>query len=326
MSKSYYIGIDIGGTKILTALADNKGKIVNKVKTATQADKGQKVIISNILNSIEDVKKSSSVKKSDIRKIGVAAPGPLDFENGLIIKNSNLAWSKVPIVDILESHTKKTVVLENDANAAALAEKYFGAGRDSDNILYITISTGIGGGIIIDGQIFHGGKGNAGEIGHMTLIPDSDYQCGCGNYGCFEAVASGTAIARRGKNVVKQKRKSLIIDYSKGKPELVDARLVAEAAREGDQEALQIYSLTGRLLGIGIANMVNLFDPEIIVLGGGVMNAEKLFIEDLKESLQQRALNYNLKNLELKKAELGKNAGVVGAIAVSMGDDLYRLT
>src|SRR6056297_1712345 len=292
MSKEYYIGIDIGGTKILSALADSEGNIINKAQNPTEADKGEEVIIANIKDSINRVIKNSKITKDKVRRIGVGSPGPLDLNNGIIIENSNLAWTNVPIVQILEDDTGIDVILENDANAAALGENQFGAGKEADDIIYITISTGIGGGIIINRKIFHGGKGNAGEVGHMTLIPDSDYQCGCGNYGCFEAVASGTAIARRGREVLNKKRKSLIIDYSKGKPELVNARLVAEAAREGDQEALQIYSLTGRLLGIGIANMVNLFDPEIIVLGGGVMNAEKLFIEDLKESLQQRALNY----------------------------------
>jgi glucokinase len=322
MSKEYFIGIDIGGTKILTALADNEGKIITKAHNPTEADQGRDVIIDNIKNTIERVIDNSKVTKDEIVKIGLGTPGPLDLKKGRIIENSNLSWSDVPIVKILEKITGIPVILENDANAAGLGEKFFGAGRGANSIVYITISTGIGGGVIIDNKIFHG-KGNAAEIGHMTLIPDSKFQCGCGNYGCFEAVASGTAIAKRGKEIVKENKTGLIYEYSEGNIDLVDAPLIAAAAREGDQDAIEIYKLTGRLLGVGIANVLNLFDPEIIVLGGGVMHAEDLFMDELKKSLKKRALKSNLKNLQIKNAKLGKDTGVIGAIAVAMGDYLY---
>ncbi|MFO7814464.1 MAG: ROK family protein [Halanaerobiales bacterium] len=323
MSEDYYIGIDIGGTKILTALADEKGLILNKAQKQTESDKGEKTIISNIKDSIDRVINNSSIKKKDVKRIGVGSPGPLDLEKGLIIENSNLSWTNVPIVKILEDMTGIPVILENDANAAALGEKHFGAGREADNIVYLTISTGIGGGIIIDKKIFHGGKGNAGEVGHMTLIPDSNYQCGCGNYGCFEAVASGTAIARRGREVLKKEADSLIKEYSENNPDRVDAPLIAAAARAGDKQAVEIFKLTGCLLGVGISNVVNLFDPEIVVLGGGVMHAQELFIDELRATLQERALTSNLENLQVKEVGLGKDTGVMGAVAVAMGDCLY---
>ena len=323
MNNDYYIGIDVGGTKVLTALADENGLILNKAQKPTEADKGEETIISNIKDSIDRVINNSPITKEEVKRIGIGSPGPLDLEKGLIIENSNLSWTNVPIVKILEEMTGIPVTLENDANAAALGEKHFGAGREADNIVYLTISTGIGGGIIIDKKIYHGGKGNAGEVGHMTLIPDSNYQCGCGNYGCFEAVASGTAIARRGKEVLQKEEESLIKDYSNNDVEQIDAPLVAAAARAGDKQAIEIFKLTGRLLGIGISNVVNLFDPEIIVLGGGVMHAKDLFIDELRASLQERALEANLKDLEVKEVGLGKDTGVMGAIAVAMGDSLY---
>lgn len=324
MSNEYYIGIDIGGTKVLSALADSEGKIINKAQNPTEADKGEEVIISNIEDSIKRVIKNSRISKKEVKRIGVGSPGPLDLNRGVIIENSNLAWTNVPIVEILEDITGIEVILENDANAAALGENQFGAGHKADYMVYITISTGIGSGIIINKKIFHGGKGNAGEVGHMTLIPDSDYQCGCGNYGCFEAVASGTAIAKRGREVIAANQDSLIYEYSEGNPDVVDAPLIAAAAREGDKEANRIFKFTGQLLGIGIANVVNLFDPEIIVLGGGVMHAQDLFMEELKTSLHERALKPNLKGLQLKEAKLGKDTGVKGAIAVAMCDYLYK--
>ncbi|MCF8002200.1 MAG: ROK family protein [Halanaerobiales bacterium] len=322
MKKKYYIGVDIGGTKILTALTDKKGNILSKAKKPTEADLGQEVIMRNIQESIDKVVDKSEVQKESIIRIGVGSPGPLDYEKGIIIENSNLSWKNVPIVKILNEINGIDVVLENDANAAALAENYFGAGKKADCIVYITISTGIGGGIIINRRIFHGGKGNAGEIGHMTLVPESVYQCGCGNKGCFEAVASGTAIARRAKDAVLDNKDNLIYKLCKGDLDKIDALLVAEAAKKGDYLALEIFKITGNLLGVGIANVVNLFDPEIIVLGGGVMSAESLFIDQMVESLKERALKPNLENLVIKKAELGKNTGVLGAVAVAMGDDL----
>lgn len=323
MSKDYYIGIDVGGTKVLTALADKKGLILKKVEKPTEADKGEETIISNIKKSIDCVINNSPIKKEEVKRIGIGSPGPLDLEKGIIIENSNLSWTNVPIVKILEDMTGIPVILENDANAAALGEKHFGAGREADNIVYLTISTGIGGGIIIDKKIFHGGKGNAGEVGHMTLIPDSNYQCGCGNYGCFEAVASGTAIARRGREVLQKDEDSLIKEYSDNDPDQINAPLIAAAARAGDEQAIEIFNLTGRLLGIGISNVVNLFDPEIVVLGGGVMHAKDLFIEELRATLQERALKSNLENLKVKEVGLGKDTGVMGAIAVAMEDSLY---
>lgn len=318
MSKKYYIGVDIGGTKVLSALSSKNGNIINKIQVPTEADRGEEVIISNIINSIRRVIKDSKIDKNNVEKIGVGSPGPLDIKRGIIIENSNLSWSNVPLVKRLEEIIGISVILENDANAAALGENRFGSGQSADNIIYITISTGIGGGIIINRDIFHGGKGNAGEIGHMTLVPDSNYQCGCGNYGCFEAVASGTAIARRGKEVLTNNKDSLIVDYSDNNADIIDAPLIAKAARAGDQEAIEIYKLTGSLLGVGIANVVNLFDPEIVVLGGGVMHSKDLFINELKDSLNERALKPNLKNLEIKEAKLGKDTGVMGAIAVAM--------
>ena len=322
MTKDKYIGIDLGGTKILTAVADDNGEIIARVKLATETELGQERIKKNIFKSIYKVLEKTDIKIEKIKSIGIGSPGPLNVEKGIIYESANLPIKNMEIVELIEEETGVNTYLQNDANTAALGEKVFGAGKEADDLLYITISTGVGGGIIINGKIYYGHTGNAGEIGHMTVDPTGP-QCGCGNYGCFEAVASGTAIAKRGRESLTTHEDSLIYEYSEGNPDLVDAPLIAAAGRKGDREALRIFKMTGLLLGVGIANVLNLFDPEIIVLGGGVMHAKDLFMDELKASLKERALKPNLKDFALKEAKLGKNTGVMGAVAVAMCDYLY---
>jgi len=318
----YYIGVDLGGTKIYTALADEKGKIISGNKMATEADKGEEVIINNILASIESVIEDSGVAKKNVEKIGIGSPGPLSVRKGIIYETANMSWEKVTIVEIMEEKTALSVKLENDANAAALGEKWFGAGKDIDDLIYITVSTGIGGGIVINKRAYHGFDGAAGEVGHMIVEPDGP-QCGCGNYGCLESLASGTAIAREGKKLVKSEQvETMIREMSSNDPEQVDALLIAEAAQKGDKIAQDLYSKAGWYLGIGLANLINLFNPEMIVLGGGIMKDKELLDDSLEKSLEDRALPSSLKQVNICKVKLGDEAGVKGAIAVAMEEKL----
>ena len=320
MDKEYYIGIDLGGTKILTALANKEGKVLVRNKHLTEADQGKKRIIENIFKTIESVITKANVNKNDIIRIGVGSPGPLSVSEGIIYENSNLPWENVPIVKLLQERINIPIRLENDANAAALGEKYFGAGKNVSNLVYITISTGIGGGVIINDRILHGESANAGEIGHMTIIPDGPL-CGCGNYGCFEALASGKAIARMGREAVIQNQSATIKDLCKGDIRKIDAELVARAAQQGDEMAEEIYTRAGIYLGIGLANIINLFNPGMILLGGGVSQSLELFREDMFISLEKRVLNPSYRNVEICSAELGVDTGVKGALAVAMEEN-----
>lgn len=319
--KNYYIGVDLGGTKILTAVADSDGEIISRKKLSTEADKGEEVILRNIEDSINSVLDQSGVKKSEIKKIGIGSPGPLSTVKGVIYETANMPWKNVPIVDIMEERTGIPVKLENDANAAGLGEKWFGAGKGVDDMIYITVSTGVGGGIIIDQKALHGYDGAAGEIGHMTINPDGP-QCGCGNYGCLESFASGTAIGREGRKVVKEGKSDILQELSNNNPEKVDAYLVAQAAIKGDKVCKKIYEEAGYYLGIGIANLINLFNPEMIVMGGGVWKDADLLKDTMWESLEERALSSSLEQVEICKVELGDDTGVKGAIAVAMEDKL----
>ena len=310
-----YIGIDLGGTKIMTAVADENGHILTKVKLATETELGQKQIEKNILASIDKVLDKVNIKAEEINSIGIGSPGPLSVKKGIIYESANLPIENLPIVNLIEKETGVDTYLQNDANAAALGEKVFGAGKEADNLLFMTISTGVGGGIIINGDIYYGHTGNAGEIGHTTVDPAGP-QCGCGNYGCLESFSSGTAIKNMAKKAIKNSEKTLLKKLANSNK--IDAEMVAKAASEGDQKALDIFENAGYYLGIGIANLVNIFNPELIILGGGVMNAKEYFLDRAKKEFRKRALDAPADIVKIKEAVLEDEIGVKGAIAVAM--------
>ncbi len=315
MTKDKYIGIDLGGTKILTAVADDNGEIIARVKLATETELGQERIKKNIFKSIYKVLEKTDIKIEKIKSIGIGSPGPLNVEKGIIYESANLPIKNMEIVDLIEKETGINTYLQNDANTAALGEKVFGAGKEADDLLYITISTGVGGGIIINGKIYYGHTGNAGEIGHMTVDPTGP-QCGCGNYGCLESFSSGTAIKNMAKNAVENDESTLIKKLAKDQK--LSAKLVAKAAAKGDQKALDIFAKAGYYLGIGIANLVNIFNPEMIILGGGVLKAKEYFLDRAKEEFKKRALKAPADIVKIKEAVLEDEIGVKGAIAVAM--------
>lgn len=314
---SNYIGVDLGGTKILTAVAGSDGEITAREKQPTEASKGTDTVMDNVEDTINKVMEKAELQKADIKNIGVGSPGPLNTKEGIIYESANFPWENVPFVKLLEEKTGLPVKLENDANAAALGETLFGAGRDVDHLIYITISTGIGSGIIINRKIYHGMNDGAGEAGHMIIEPDGPL-CGCGKYGCLEALASGTAIGRMGQAVVNLGHSQIMEQLSNGNLNKIDAHLVARAAYKGDKYARNIYKKAGYYLGIGFANLVSLFNPEMLVLGGGVMKAEELFMDSMRTSLEERAIPSSLKNMKICRAELGSDTGVKGAVAVAM--------
>lgn len=317
----YYLGVDLGGTKILTALADKEGKLLARANIPTEADKGQEVILKNINVTIEQVIEKAEVSKQDIAQIGIGSPGPLNSKEGIIYETANLPWKNVRLVDIMEEKTGLPVRLENDANAAALGEKWFGSGKDVDNMIYVTVSTGIGGGVIIERKILQGVDGAGGEIGHMVIKPGGP-TCGCGNAGCLEALASGTAIARMGRESLRKDSSTLIAEMAAGNPDKIDAILVAQAAKKGCETAQKIYDRAGYYLGIGLANLVNIFNTEMIVFGGGVMKDRDLLNESLRDGLEKYSLPTSLEKVELCNSQLKSETGVQGAVAVAMEDVL----
>jgi glucokinase len=291
------IGVDLGGTKILTALADSKGSILSIVKIDTEAASGPEKVLSNITRSIVLAAKQAKVPMSRISRIGIGAPGPI-LGKAIIVSPPNLpGWKNVNIKSILQKKLKKHVRVENDANAAALGELCFGAGKGFRNLIYITISTGIGGGIIIDGKIYKGALGTAGEVGHMVIEPKGP-KCGCGKRGCLEALAAGPAIAKMA-----------------GKKSALDAEI---AARKGDKKSLNAIKTAAKYIGIGIGNLNNILNPDIFVIGGGVSNMGPLLLDPVKHWAKEYSMEASRKSLIIVPAKLKNNAGVMGAIAMCL--------
>ena len=292
-----FIGIDLGGTKILTALSDNKGRVIATVKMDTQAKLGVNKVVDNIIETVNIVLLKAGIPKSKISAIGIGAPGPI-AGNSAIVSPPNLpGWKRVNLKKMLEKALRKPVFVENDANAAALAEYRFGSGRGTKNFIFLTVSTGIGGGIILNGKLFGGASGTAGEVGHMVIDPNGP-KCGCGNRGCLEALAAGPAIARMA-----------------GRKDALQAEL---AARKGDKKALKAINDAGMYIGIGIANLNNLLNPELFAIGGGISNMKELIFKPIRYWAKECSLTEPAKTLKIVPARLKTEAGVMGAIAVAM--------
>ena len=316
MEKKYVIGVDLGGTKILTALSDLEGNILERARVLVGETKDKEAVVSKIKETIEQVISATEVGLEEVAGIGLGCPGPLDIEEGLIHHTPNLDLDNVNIKKEL-SDLNTPIFLENDANAAALGEQWFGAGKGAENMIYITVSTGIGGGIIINGDIYHGASDGAGEIGHSTLDPNSVVKCGCGNYGCWEALASGTALSRLGQDALKSGEDTMIDDLVDDVNE-VDGAVVAQAAEEGDEVALELMDTIAERLGTGLASLINIFNPSRIVFGGGVSNAWPLLKDKIWETIDARAMESLAEKVEIIPAELGSDVGVAGAIATAL--------
>jgi len=312
------LGVDLGGTKILTAVTNSQGKMLSRDHSITPAQKGHKAVIQSILESVHRALGRADVAISDLIVIGVGAPGLLNPETGILFTSPNLpGWRDVPLRDIIQEKLGKKTFLINDANAAALGEFYFGAARGVRNFIYITLSTGIGGGIVIDGKIYSGAIGAAGEVGHMTIDDDGPI-CNCGNRGCWEMLASGTALAKEARHRIKEGVKTSILEYAEGDVEKVTAQVIQSAAEQGDSLAKELIGRTGYYVGVGLANLVNIFNPELIVIGGGLSNIGDMLFEPAFKVAGERAYKEAFQAVRFASAELGRNSGVLGAAAFAL--------
>ena len=312
------LGVDLGGTKILTAVANSQGKMLSRDHSITPAQKGHKAVIQSILESVHRALGRADVAISDLIVVGVGAPGLLNPETGILFTSPNLpGWRDVPLRDIIQEKLGKKTFLINDANAAALGEFYFGAARVARNFIYITISTGIGGGIVIDGKIYSGAIGAAGEVGHMTVDDDGPI-CNCGNRGCWETLASGTALAREARHRIEEGVRTSILEYADGDVEKVNPQVINSAARQGDSLAKELIGRTGYYVGVGLANLVNIFNPELIVIGGGLSNIGDMLFEPAFKVAGERAYREAFQAVRFASAELGRNSGVLGAAAFAL--------
>ena len=313
--KKYLGAVDLGGSKILSVIAQGDGRRLGEDRRPTSAEAGPEVVLERIVGSLEGALAKAGLRQGDLAAVGICSPGPCDIDAGVISSAPNLpGWRDVPICRYLEERLGVTTRLENDAYAAALGELVYGAGRGCRHLIYMTVSTGIGGGLIIDGRLYRGATGVAGELGHTTIEPDGPL-CGCGNRGCLEALASGTAIAARGKELVAQGGSALLARLAQEQGELT-AETVSRAADQGDIACQGIIQRAGYYLGIGLASYVNIFNPEVIIIGGGLTKAGELLLAPARAEMAARAMPEALRAVQLKMAELGDYAGVMGMVAL----------
>jgi glucokinase len=314
----FVLGIDIGGTNLVVgSVAEDGSSLLALDSEPTQAEAGEKDVVDRIIalakRTIERTRRE--VPGADIIGMGVGAPGPLDTKSGVVLLTPNLGWVNMPLRRIIHDRLGLPAALDNDANCAALGEWWMGAARGTKTAIGITIGTGIGGGLILDGKLFHGASDCAGEIGHTTIDTEGR-RCKCGNYGCLEAYASGPNIALRAIEEMKAGAETRLPQYVGGDLRKVTAQTVYQAAHDGDNLALEVVNDTAKFLGAGIANLVNVFNPEAVVVCGGVTLAgDHLFIP-LRREVARRAFKPAVSVCRIVPGELVGAAGVYGAAKV----------
>ncbi|HAW60418.1 MAG TPA: hypothetical protein DCW86_03015 [Actinobacteria bacterium] len=310
--KKHLIGVDIGGTKIMGGVVDDGGNLLTSLKKPTPTTNARVLI-----EAVKEVIGELLTRDPGVLGTGLGVAGLVDWEEGMVTFSPNLPLKGVPLREEVRSFFGLPTFVDNDANVAALGECRYGAGERSSNLVFIILGTGIGGGIIVDGKIYRGTRGYAGEIGHMVIDPRGPL-CGCGNHGCLEALASGQAIAVRAREAVAGGRASSILELAGGKVENITAKTVTTATGKGDVLGREILSEAGRMLGIGLANLVNVFDPEIIIAGGGLAEAGELILGPAREELEKRVMSPDSRRVEIVQAKLGAEAGVIGAATMAL--------
>lgn len=305
MRNKLAIGVDLGGTNITAGQVTAKGKIF-KVKTApTLARERKEKVISRIKGLIH------LLMTDQVIGIGIGSPGPLSSSRGIVYNPPNLpGWKNVPLRAILAREFKLPVILENDANAACFGEKWVGRGKGVKSLICLTLGTGIGGGIILENKLIRGIDDTAAEIGHMTIDPDGP-KCGCGNYGCLESFSSATALVKRAREILSQNKKSILHQLPEDKP--LTAKDIYEAAKKGDSLARELLEETGRYLGIGIATLINLLNPEMVVLSGRMAGAKEFIFGAIHEEIKKRSFAVPFRRVKIRTSSLGEYAGIIGA-------------
>ena len=305
------IGIDVGGTNVKIALVDNKGKIIYSNSIPTRAEMGYEYTINNMKEAITELIKETKSDPKNIESIGFGFPGQIDYQKGIVRLAPNIpGWVNVPIAEIMEKEFGIPTRVDNDVRCAALGELNYGAGQGCDNLICITVGTGIGSGLVINGKLVRGASNAAGEIGHIKLDMNGGPLCGCGDRGCLEAFASGPSIVALAEEYIKGGKSTKYRELAN--PDITPY-IVSEAAKQGDPVAKRIFTIVGEYIGIGLASVVNLLNPEKIIIGGGVAAAGDLLLTPIKESLIKRAMPIAGSAVEIVPAQLGNSAGVIGA-------------
>lgn len=312
---NWVLGIDIGGTNLVVgAVATDGSRVVGDHSRPTDATRGPDAIVEDLVAMADQSREqlARAVPGATLEGVGIGAPGPLNTRTGIIALTPNLGWVDMPLRARISDRLALPAALDNDANCAVLGETWVGAAVEARYVLGVTIGTGIGGGIVLEGRVHHGATDCAGEIGHITIDMDGR-RCGCGNYGCLEAYASGPAIAMRAIEQIRSGAESRLADLVGGDLQAVTAQTVYQAASIGDELARDVVRATAQYLGTGIANLLNVFNPDLVVVMGGVTQAGDGLFEPLRRVVAQRAFKPAVDACRIVPGTLGGLAGVYGA-------------
>lgn len=308
------IGIDVGGTNVKIALVDEKGKIIYSNSVPTYAKMGYEYTVNNIKQAIRDLMKETNTTEKNIEGIGFDFPGQVDCKTGVVKLAPNIpGWVNVPIAQMIEEEFHIPTRIDNDVRCAALGELKFGAGKGCENFVCITVGTGIGSGLVINGKVVRGASNAAGEIGHIKLQMTNGPICGCGDTGCLEAFASGPSIIAMAQDYIKGGKSTKFREMAAAEGGEITPYMVAKAAEEGDPVAKRIFEIVGEYIGIGLTSVINLLNPEKVIIGGGVAEAGELLLEPIRRTVKERAMVVAGEAVEIVPAQLGNSAGVIGA-------------
>ena len=308
----YYIGLDVGGTTFKAGVVTQDGRIVHKDAMPTGIERPYQEIIADMAALCKKVAADAGIEMSEIQSIGVGVPGLFDNKTGMIPFCTNLGWHDIPFVAEMKKHLDTPVYGDNDATVAGLAESVAGVSAGIRDSVFLTLGTGVGGGIIIDGKPYSGAHGCGSEIGHMMIKMGGEL-CTCGNYGCFERYASATAIIREARKAVAEHPESSMLAACGGDPEKLNAKIVIDAARAGDEAAKAVFGGYVQALAVGIINIINMLDPEVIVLGGGVSAAGEFLLNAVREAVKPMVFFKTMPYARIELAQLGNDAGIIGA-------------
>ncbi|HET9529254.1 MAG TPA: ROK family protein [Blastocatellia bacterium] len=310
---SYILGLDLGGTKVSAAVLDGEGNIISRARAKTRAWRDDEEVFATISRVGHRAVERAGIPVTRLSALGIGTPGPLDPVSGYIIEAANLRFRNFPLGPRLAEEFGCPVTVDNDVNAGLYGELKMGAARGANDVIGLFIGTGIGGGIIANGELYHGFSRNAGEFGHMIIQAEGP-RCGCGRRGCIEAIASRTAMTRDLKKAIKRGEKSQLAKLLEKKNENITSRDLKQAFDDGDQLATKTVLRTAKYLGIAIGSLINVFGPQVVVLGGGVIEAfGQSLIERIDRAARKIAFEFAIKDVRIIKAELGDDAGVIGA-------------
>lgn len=309
------VGVDLGGTKILVGVFDERNRMRAREKRSTRADLGARGVVERVAEVVNEALASAAVPHSQVCAMGIGVAGLLDKPRGVIRFSPNLQWHNVPIARWLQKRLHIPVVIVNDVEAGTLAVQRLGAGRRLRHFACMFIGTGIGGGLVLDGRPYRGAGGMGGEVGHMVVVPEDGPRCGCGNRGCLEAVASRTAVVRRVINAIEKGRKSAVRDLCDGDLTRIRSRILAEAYRDGDKLVREVIHETCDYLGFGAANLINVLNPQAVILGGGLIEAlgDKM-IPRIQRAAWAHVIGASDKRVRILDSKLGDDAGILGGM------------